>query len=68
MHFLGDVVAGCSPVDPECAAGTVPNGLDAWFLLVALLLLATAVVGAALLVRRRVANRRETATEPTVRA
>jgi hypothetical protein len=59
MGLFGVVVAGCAPGAPDCAAGTVPSGLDTWFVLLVLLLVAAVVGGAALLVRRRMSDRRE---------
>ncbi len=63
MDLLGVVIAGCAPGEPDCAVGTVPPGMDTWFivlvLLVAVLLLLAVVAGAALLVRRGLSRRTE---------
>jgi hypothetical protein len=71
MDFVGVVVAGCAPGEPDCAAGTVPNGPDAWFVVLVLLLLVAVVGGAAVFLRRRMARRGEAAPvaqETTARA
>lgn len=71
MDYLGVVLAGCAPGAPDCAAGTVPNGVDTWFIILVLLLLVAVVGGSALFVRHRIAHRPETASaapESTARA
>lgn len=52
MALLGEVVAGCSPTDAACAAGSVPSGLDGWFVSGGLLLVAASLFAAVTLVRR----------------
>jgi hypothetical protein len=71
MSLLGDVIAGCSPGQPDCGAGTLP-GLDAWFvvlvLVLAALLLLAVVAGAVRLPRRRSGRRADvgsTTEEPS---
>lgn len=71
MDFLGVVVAGCAPGEPDCAAGTVPNGIDTWFIALVLLLPVAVVGGAAMFVPHRMARRSEAAPvtpESTARA
>ena len=48
---MGIVVAGCAPGDQDCAAGSVPPGIDTWFVALVVCLLVAAVVGASLLLR-----------------
>jgi hypothetical protein len=38
MNPLASVIAGCAPGEPDCAAGTIPTGIDIWFILLMLLL------------------------------
>ena len=51
MDLVGIVVAGCAPGDQDCAAGSVPPGIDTWFVVLVVCLLIAAVVGASLLLR-----------------
>jgi hypothetical protein len=51
MDLVGIVVAGCAPGDQDCAAGSVPPGIDTWFVVLVVVVLVTALVGASLLLR-----------------
>ena len=57
MDVLWNVIAGCATVTPECAAGTAPNGMDTWFMVLVLFLflfsLLAAAAGAAFILRSR---------------
>jgi flagellar biogenesis protein FliO len=71
MNLLADIVAGCDPTQPECAAGTVPNDIDTWFIVLVLFLALALVAGAALLLRHWLSRRSQVASstpEPTARA
>jgi len=70
MNLVAGIVAGCDPTQRDCAAGTVPNGIAAWFVVLLLFLALAVVVGAALLVRRWLSRRAEVASrtpEPAAR-
>lgn len=62
MDFVGAVVAGCASGESDCAAGTVPNGVDTWFIVLVLPLLIALVGGAVLLLRRGMIRRSEAAS------
>jgi hypothetical protein len=57
MDLPGDLVAGCAPGEPDCGAGSVPPGLDTWFLVLVVLVLTALVVGTAWFVRSVMARR-----------
>jgi hypothetical protein len=61
MGILGDVIAGCAPGEPDCAAGSIPPGMDTWFVVLVLLILLAVAVGTGLLLRRAVRRRSRTA-------
>jgi hypothetical protein len=68
MDAWGTLIAGCSPDELDCSSGTIPNGLDAWFvalvLVVLVALIAGGVMAVALLVRRRRQRRDVAAAAP----
>jgi len=51
MNLVGIVVAGCAPGEPGCVGGTVPPGIDTWFVVLVVCMLVAAMVGASLLLR-----------------
>ena len=63
MNFLGAVIAGCAPGTSECADQTAYPGLDNWFVVLVLVLVAlivlAVVAGAARYVRHRSSSRFE---------
>jgi hypothetical protein len=63
MNFLGDVIAGCAPGTSECADQTAYPGLDNWFVVLLLVLVALLVLavmaGGARFVRHRSGSRFE---------
>jgi hypothetical protein len=57
MSFPGDVIAGCAPGTSECAQQTAYPGLDNWFVVLVLVMVALVVLAVAAGVVRHVRHR-----------